>query len=103
MNACGRFGLSEIAAGIIKSPVTFRDTSMTRDGVTVTIPAPDPDLMALHATCAKVAHASGAAEYLEELYRNTGSFAVMTEPNAAHELTRILKTVQVRPAASSCL
>jgi len=30
-------------------------------------PPPDPHLLALHATCARVAHMSGAAEFLDQL------------------------------------
>lgn len=31
------------------------------------VPPPDPDLLALHATCARVAHMSGAAEFFDRL------------------------------------
>ncbi|KAH0834669.1 hypothetical protein J3R83DRAFT_10184 [Lanmaoa asiatica] len=31
---------------------------------------PAPELLALHATCCKVAHLSGAAEYIDEIYRD---------------------------------
>lgn len=45
---------------------------MKREFVTFTtpdpqcFPLPSPELLALHATCAKVANLSGAAEYLEK-------------------------------------
>ncbi|RPD53568.1 hypothetical protein L226DRAFT_613839 [Lentinus tigrinus ALCF2SS1-7] len=74
----------------LKDKVTFRSCSVDAK----VIPAPDPKIIALHAACAKIAHMSGAAEYLRELYRDTDAIAVMTEPNAASELSRALKTLQ---------
>ncbi|KAF9645780.1 hypothetical protein BDM02DRAFT_3119694 [Thelephora ganbajun] len=41
------------------------DFSSNRDNA----PPPDPQLLALHATCARVAHMSGAAEFLDEIER----------------------------------
>ena len=38
---------------------------------------------------------SGAADLLREFYRDTESIAIMTQPNAAYELSRALKTLQV--------
>ena len=38
---------------------------------------------------------SGAVELLRELYREPDSIAVMTQPNAAYELTRALRTLQL--------
>ena len=32
-----------------------------------TLPVPDPELLALHAVCAKVAHLSGAGEHIDKL------------------------------------
>ncbi|TFY73797.1 hypothetical protein EWM64_g10214 [Hericium alpestre] len=59
------------------------------------IPAPHPELIGLHAACAEIAHRSGAAEYLEEFFRGIDSISVMTEPDAAYELTRSLKVLQL--------
>ncbi|TFY75682.1 hypothetical protein EWM64_g8331 [Hericium alpestre] len=59
------------------------------------IPAPYPKLIGLHAACAKIAHMSGAAEYLEEIFRNTDTISAMTEPNAAYELVRSLRALQL--------
>ena len=41
-------------------------------------PPPDPLLLALHATCARVAHMSGAAEFLDRLERDTEEIKVLT-------------------------
>lgn len=62
------------------------------------IQAPDPRLVAIHAACAEIANMSGAANYLEENHRDTEEIAVMTQPGAAYELTRVLKTLQTTTA-----
>lgn len=59
------------------------------------IAAPDPRIIALHAACARIAHMSGAAEVLEEVYRDTEAIPLMTEPNAVYELHRALRAVQL--------
>ncbi|KAJ3748142.1 hypothetical protein DFH05DRAFT_1534083 [Lentinula detonsa] len=41
------------------------------------LPLPSPDLLALHAVCAKVAHLSGAGEYIEQLDRNVEELCVL--------------------------
>ena len=42
------------------------------------IEPPSPQLLALHAACAKIAHMSGAMEILEEMFRDTDGIPVMT-------------------------
>ena len=64
------------------------------------IPAPDGDMIALHATCAGIAHMSGAAEHLREFYRDMDTIAVMTDPQAPSELARALKALQVVSATA---
>jgi len=59
------------------------------------IPAPHPRIISLHAACARIAHMSGAAEHLKEFFRDPDEISVMTGPSAAHELTRILRKLQV--------
>ena len=71
--------------------ITFRSVSV--DGQV--IPAPAPEIIALHAACAKIAHMSGAVDLLREFYRDTDAIAVMTHPNATHELSRALKALQI--------
>ncbi|KAJ3794296.1 hypothetical protein GGU11DRAFT_690093, partial [Lentinula aff. detonsa] len=41
------------------------------------LPLPSPDLLALHAVCAKVAHLSGAGEYVEQLDRDVEELCVL--------------------------
>ena len=90
MHAEGPEVLRLIAHGSIKSQIVFEDYTLA-DQV---IPAPDPKIIALHAACARIAHMSGAAEHLRELYRDTEHISVMTESNAADELCRALKALQ---------
>jgi len=63
------------------------------------IEPPSPQLIALHAACAKVAHMSGTAEHLDETFRDTEPLPVMTAPNAANELVHALKKVQFQHIA----
>ena len=42
------------------------------------LPVPAPELLALHATCCKVAHLSGAAEYIDRLYRDADEIGVLS-------------------------
>ncbi|KXN89744.1 hypothetical protein AN958_05284 [Leucoagaricus sp. SymC.cos] len=86
--------LSLIGRGI-KEQVRFTSAT-TDDGVF--IPPPHRSLLALHAACARIAHMSGAAEYLDYLYREPDSIMTMTESNAPAELTRILTALQLAPA-----
>ena len=60
------------------------------------IEPPSPQLIALHAACAKIAHMSGAAEHLEEAFRDTEPLPVMTDPNAPDELVHALKKVRLQ-------
>ncbi|KAH9919692.1 uncharacterized protein B0H18DRAFT_1026718 [Fomitopsis serialis] len=75
----------------IKQRITFKTATVGN----TTIPPPHPRLITLHAACAMIAHMSGAAEHLKECFRDTDMISVMTEPNAAYELTRALKTLQL--------
>ncbi|KAG9308092.1 hypothetical protein JVU11DRAFT_12580 [Chiua virens] len=43
----------------------------------VVYPVPSPQLLALHATCAKVAHLSGAGEYIDKFDHNTDNLSVL--------------------------
>jgi len=53
------------------------------------IPAlPDPELIALHAACARVAHMSGAAEYLDMLERDAEEMTVLASDGSSSYLLR---------------
>jgi hypothetical protein len=41
------------------------------------LPVPAPELLALHTTCCKVAHLSGAAEYIDRVYRDAERMGVL--------------------------
>jgi hypothetical protein len=62
-----------------------------------TIEPPSPQLTALHAVCAQIAHISGAAERLEETFRDTEDIPIMTAtPNSVNELIHALTKVQLK-------
>ena len=61
-----------------------------------TIEPPSPQLLALHAACAQIAHMSGAAGILEETFRDTDDIPLMTATdNSAAILSHALKKVQL--------
>ena len=77
-----------------KKPVTFRTHPLPNGGV---IEPPSPQMLALHAACAQIAHMSGAVEHLVETFRDTESIPVLTAaPNSANELVHALKKVQLQ-------
>ncbi|KAJ3490132.1 hypothetical protein NLJ89_g11461 [Agrocybe chaxingu] len=78
----------------VRRRISFRSVTLT-DGAVV--PPPHPRILALHAVCAQVAHLSGAAEHVSDVYRDSDGISVMTEPNAPTELMRKLKTLQLIP------
>ena len=88
--------LQQIASGSIKSHVAFEDYPLG-DQV---ISSPDPKIIALHASYARIAYMSGAVEHPLELYCETDDISVMTEPNAADELRRALKALQTIPSVT---
>ncbi len=49
-------------------------------------PLPSPELLALHAACAKVANLSGAAEYLDRVDRDIEENGVLKENGDSPEL-----------------
>ncbi|RXW12255.1 hypothetical protein EST38_g13597 [Candolleomyces aberdarensis] len=58
------------------------------------LPVPSPDYLALHAACAKVAHLSGAAEYIETILRDAEEIPVLAADGSSGEvLTHLLRHV----------
>ncbi|KAI0312630.1 hypothetical protein OF83DRAFT_1145133, partial [Amylostereum chailletii] len=61
-------------------------------GVTLTtpdpahLPLPDPNLLALHAACAKVAHLSGAGEHVDRIFRDIEEIGVLAEDGGSAEV-----------------
>ncbi|KAJ3914538.1 hypothetical protein F5877DRAFT_50287 [Lentinula edodes] len=62
------------------SPFTTFTTSDPR------LPLPDPALLALHATCAKVAHLSGAGEHIDRVHRDLRHLDVLTENGGSSDV-----------------
>jgi hypothetical protein len=50
------------------------------------LPVPKPEYIALHASCCKVAHQSGLAEYLEETLRELDETKVLAEDGSSSDL-----------------
>ncbi|RXW13476.1 hypothetical protein EST38_g12380 [Candolleomyces aberdarensis] len=58
------------------------------------LPVPSPDYLALHAACAKVAHLSGAAEYIETILSYAEEIPVLAADGSSGELlTHLLRHV----------
>jgi len=86
----GESWLPHIGLGV-KSRITFRSVPVGQE----VIPAPDPRIIALHAACAKVAHMSAAAEYLEKVFRDPEQLRVMTDDGAFLNLVGTLRNLQI--------
>ena len=50
------------------------------------LPVPAPELLALHATCCKVAHLSGAAEYIDKVYHDAERMGVLASDGTAGDI-----------------
>jgi len=50
------------------------------------LPVPSRELLALHATCCKVAHFSGAAEYIERTYRDAEEMGVLASDGTSGDM-----------------
>jgi len=54
------------------------------------LPLPNPAYLHIHATCAKVAHLSGAAEYIETIWRRMEEIRVLAEDGASEVLNEAI-------------
>jgi hypothetical protein len=52
----------------------------------VNLPLPSPHLIALHAACAKVAHLSGAGEYIDHIHENMEEISVLAHDGTSSEV-----------------
>ncbi|KAK1225519.1 hypothetical protein PQX77_011538 [Marasmius sp. AFHP31] len=71
------------ASGRIPNPNARTEITFT---TTSELPLPSPDLLALHAACAKVAHLSGAAAYIDELDRDTDDLCVLAHDGGSFSI-----------------
>ena len=60
--------------------------SVTLSTTNPELPLPDPALLALHATCCKVAHFSGAAEHIDRNYRDADEIGVLAEDGTSGDV-----------------
>ena len=64
-------------------------------------PLPDPQLLALHATCARVAHMSGAAEFLDRLQWDAEETKVLAfDGSSAALLSNLISPFAVIPGVA---
>ena len=63
-------------------------------------PYPSQELLKLHAACAKVAHLSGAGEYIDSLDRDADDMDVFaTDGSSSAILTHALSKSKLRPVS----
>ena len=74
----------------IKSPVQFKvhhvDISGCKRPDPAYLPLPDPRYLELHAACCKVAHMSGAGQYLHNIFYNMEDLRVLEEGGQSAEV-----------------
>jgi hypothetical protein len=51
-----------------------------------TLPLPKPAYLHIHAKCAKIAHLSGASEYIEKVLRDLEEICVLAEDGGSSQL-----------------
>lgn len=54
------------------------------------LPVPSPDLLAFHATCCKVAHLSGASEYIDKVWADANEAGVLAADGSSGDILRYL-------------
>lgn len=54
------------------------------------LPVPDPQYLALHAACARVAHLSGAGEYIDKVLREIEETTVLANDGGSKVLYHAL-------------
>ena len=52
------------------------------------LPLPSPELLALHAACAKVAHLSGAGEYVDRILEDMEQIDVLAYDGTSSDILR---------------
>ena len=50
------------------------------------LPVPSASLLALHATCCKVSHLSGAGEYIKKIYRDSEDMDVLSSDGTSGDI-----------------
>ncbi|KAF8550034.1 hypothetical protein OG21DRAFT_1420364 [Imleria badia] len=61
------------------------------------LPVPACELLALHATCCKVAHLSGAAEYIDEIYRDADKLDVLSADGTSGDVLNYVLLSLLKP------
>ncbi|EEB90280.1 hypothetical protein MPER_11531 [Moniliophthora perniciosa FA553] len=79
-------------------PATARKKTITFVTSDSELSLPSPELLALHAACAKVAHLSGAAAYIDKLDRDTDDLCVLAHDGGS---SSILNNALLRSLSST--
>lgn len=61
-------------------------TTVTFTSTDPNLPLPSPVYLSLHAVCAKLAYFSGAAEYIEMIFRNMSDLQVLSDDGSSADL-----------------
>jgi len=62
---------------------------------TTPFPLPDPRYLCIHAACAKIAHISGAGEYIDTIYKDIEDMRVMATDGSSVEALRYALTHKI--------
>lgn len=67
---------------------TAHNVDLARSGTQTSgsLALPNPQYLRIHAACCKVAHLSGAAEYLDEAYRDMEMLQVLTNDGSSAQV-----------------
>jgi hypothetical protein len=80
--------------GDMRQFVTFSTTNP------VNLPVPSPELLSLHATCSKVAHLSGASEYIDKIYRDVDTIDVLSADGTSGDMLNYLLSSLPNPTGT---
>ncbi|KAG7085726.1 hypothetical protein E1B28_003269 [Marasmius oreades] len=81
--------------------ITFTRPAILSPGSHTESPFPSPELLNLHASCAKVAHLSGVAEYLDELDDNLDELQVLAADGGSSDVLShaLLRSLSFMPSS----
>ena len=67
----------------------------------VNLPVPSPNYLALHAACAKVAHLSGAAEYIDAVWSEMEEALFLAENGSSADALNLALLVSLKDTVSA--
>lgn len=72
----------------MQNPVVF-------ESIDLSLPLPSPAYLELHAACCRVAHLSGAAEYIESIWSDMEDTQVLAADGSSATLIKALSQISV--------